>query len=139
MRRLGDRCGYKFPMTLGMVLTAVGLVLLAAWHHRPWQVVLGITIAGGSVPFSWGAMTKLVVDAVEPGDAGIASGVNPVMRLVGGVVRSELAATVLANRTIPGTTVRRPPHSRLHSGSVPRSRSSGSGPRSRSGRGDPAD
>jgi hypothetical protein len=50
-------------------------------------------------------MAKLVVDAVRPSDAGIASGINTVLRLIGGGVGSELAATVLANRTIPGTAM----------------------------------
>jgi len=45
--RLGDRFGFRFPLALGMVVTAVGLVLLAEWHDRTWQVVLGMTLAGG--------------------------------------------------------------------------------------------
>jgi EmrB/QacA subfamily drug resistance transporter len=103
--RLGTRFGFKLPLALGMIVTALGLVLLAEWHDRPWQVVLGMTLAGGGVPFSFGAMAKLVVDAVRPSETGIASGLNTVMRTIGGVVGGQLAAAVLANRTISGGAV----------------------------------
>jgi hypothetical protein len=42
-------------------------------------------------------MAKLVVDAVRPSETGIASGLNTVMRTIGGVVGGQLGATVLAN------------------------------------------
>ena len=64
-----------------------------------------MTLAGGGVPLCFGAMAKLVVDAVRPSETGIASGLNTVMRTIGGVVGGQLGATVLANKTIPGTTV----------------------------------
>jgi EmrB/QacA subfamily drug resistance transporter len=103
--QLGDRFGFMLPLALGMVLTAIGLVLLAEWHDRIWQVVLGMTLAGGGVPLCFGAMAKLVVDAVRPSETGIASGLNTVMRTIGGVVGGQLGATVLANKTIPGSSV----------------------------------
>jgi EmrB/QacA subfamily drug resistance transporter len=103
--QLGKRFGFKLPLALGMIFAAVGLAILAEWHDRPWQVVLGMTIAGGGIPGSFAAMAKLVVDAVRPSETGIASGVNTVMRTIGGVVGGQIAATVLANRLIPGTKV----------------------------------
>jgi len=36
----------------------------------------GFTLAGGGVPLCFGAMAKLVVDAVRPSETGIASGLN---------------------------------------------------------------
>ncbi len=78
--RLGAKFGFKFPLALGMVASAVGLVLLAKWHDRPWQVVLGITVVGAALPLAFGAMAKLVVDAVKPSETGISTGLNTVMR-----------------------------------------------------------
>jgi predicted MFS family arabinose efflux permease len=88
-----------------MGITAAGLVLLAEWHDQTWQVVLGMTLAGGGVPLCFGAMAKLVVDAVRPSETGIASGLNTVMRTIGGVVGGQLGATVLANKTIGRSAV----------------------------------
>jgi MFS family permease len=103
--RIGRRYGYRLPLTLGMGCASLGLVLLAEWHEEPWQVVVGMFIAGAGVPLSFAAMAKLVVDAVRPSETGIASGVNTVMRTIGGVVGGQIAATVLASRTIGGTAV----------------------------------
>jgi EmrB/QacA subfamily drug resistance transporter len=103
--RLGSRFGFRFPLILGMSTSALGLVLLAEWHDRPWQVVLGITVVGAAVPLSFGAMAKLVVDAVRPSETGIATGLNTVMRTIGGVVGGQLAATILAGNTVAGTAV----------------------------------
>jgi MFS family permease len=88
-----------------MGCASLGLVLLAEWHEEPWQVVVGMFIAGAGVPLSFAAMAKLVVDAVRPSETGIASGVNTVMRTIGGVVGGQIAATVLASRTIGETAV----------------------------------
>jgi predicted MFS family arabinose efflux permease len=102
---LGARFGFKVPLALGMLLSTLGVVLLAEWHDRPWQVVLGATLAGGGTPLSFGAMAKIVVDSVRPSETGIATGLNTVMRTIGGVVGGQLAAAVLANSTIAGSSV----------------------------------
>jgi predicted anti-sigma-YlaC factor YlaD len=68
-------------------------------------VVVGMTLAGGGVPFSVGAMAMLVVVAVQPSECGIACGLISVLRTFGGVVGGQLAAAVLADRTISGSAV----------------------------------
>ncbi len=98
--RIGTRFGFKVPLAAGMITATCGLALLAEWHECPWQVVLGMCIAGAGVPLSFAAMAKIVVDAVRPSETGIASGLNTVMRTIGGVVGGQIAATVIASRTI---------------------------------------
>ena len=101
----GRRFGYKVPLAAGMAFAALGFALLAYWHARPWQVVLGMVVAGGGIPLSFGAMAKLIVDAVRPSETGVASGLNTVMRTVGGVVGGQIAATVIASSTIGRTGI----------------------------------
>jgi MFS family permease len=103
--RLGSKHGFRFPLVLGMVLGAFAVMLLAEWHHRPWQVVVAMSIAGGAVPLTFAAMAKLVVDAVRPSETGVSTGLNTVVRVIGGVVGSQLAATILENMTIAGSAV----------------------------------
>jgi hypothetical protein len=67
--------------------------------------VLAMLLAGGALPLTFAAMAKLVVDAVRPEETGVSTGLNTVMRLIGGVVGSQLAATVLENKTFAGSTV----------------------------------
>jgi FtsH-binding integral membrane protein len=67
-------------------------------------VIVGMLLAGGGAPLSFAAMAKLVVDAVRRSETGVASGLNTVMRTVGGVVGGQLAAAVIAGSVVAGTT-----------------------------------
>jgi EmrB/QacA subfamily drug resistance transporter len=100
---LGRRYGSKWPMALGMALASLGLCLLALWHERPWQIVVGMVVLGAGVPFTFAAMAKIIVDSVRPTETGVATGMNTVMRTVGGVVGGQVGAAILSADTIPGT------------------------------------
>lgn len=102
---LGRRYGSKWPLSLGMVLTAVGIAILAFRHEQPWQILLGMLFLGGGVPFSFAAMAKLIIDAVRPSETGVATGMNTVMRTIGGVVGGQIGAAILSADTIAGTSV----------------------------------
>jgi len=102
---LGRRYGSRIPLSLGMAIAAVGIALLARFHDRPWQVMLGMATLGIGVPFSFAAMAKLIVDAVRPTETGVATGMNTVMRTIGGVVGGQIGAAILETDTIRGTSV----------------------------------
>jgi EmrB/QacA subfamily drug resistance transporter len=102
---LGRRYGSKWPLSLGMLLSSTGIVLLALMHDRPWQIVLGMTVLGSGAPFAFAAMAKIIVDSVRPVETGVATGVNTVMRTIGGVIGGQLGAAILTADTIPGTSV----------------------------------
>jgi EmrB/QacA subfamily drug resistance transporter len=102
---LGRRYGSKWPMALGMALAAVGLAVLALWHEHPWQIVLGMIVLGGGVPFTFAAMAKIIVDSVRPTETGVATGMNTVMRTVGGVIGGQVGAAILTADTIGRTRV----------------------------------
>jgi len=102
---LGRRYGSKWPMALGMALAAGGLSLLALWHDRPWQIVLGMIVLGAGVPFTFAAMAKIIVDSVRPTETGVATGMNTVMRTVGGVIGGQVGAAILTADTIGRTQI----------------------------------
>ncbi len=101
---LGRRYGSKVPLALGMTLAAVGIAMLAEWHDHPWQVLIGMLVLGGGIPFAFAAMAKLIVDAVRPSETGIASGMNTVMRTIGGVIGGQVGAAILSANTIGNTS-----------------------------------
>jgi EmrB/QacA subfamily drug resistance transporter len=103
--RLGQRYGYALPMVGGMLIAGVGLALLATFHDEQWQVVIGMTVTGAGVPATFAAMAKIVVDAVRPEETAVATGMNTVMRTVGGVVGGQLLAVILTADTIGETIV----------------------------------
>jgi EmrB/QacA subfamily drug resistance transporter len=103
--RLGMRLGFGVPMVLGMVVASIGLLSLALFHDSLWQVVVGMTITGTGVPFTFAAMAKIVVDAVRPHETAVATGMNTVMRTVGGVIGGSLLAVILTADTVGDTGV----------------------------------
>jgi EmrB/QacA subfamily drug resistance transporter len=102
---MGNRYGYKWPLSLGMLLTASGITALALWHGAPWQIVVGMMALGSGAPLSYAAMGKLIVDAVRPTETGVATGMNTVMRTLGSVIGGQVGATILTASVIGRTAV----------------------------------
>ncbi|WP_211318600.1 MFS transporter [Nocardioides silvaticus] len=102
---LGRRYGSKWPMALGMAMASVGLAMFALWHDHPWQIVLGMIVLGGGIPFTFAAMAKVIVDSVRPSETGVATGMNTVMRTVGGVIGGQVGAAILTADTIRRTNI----------------------------------
>ncbi len=103
--KMGLRWGSKWPAALGMVFAALGLIWLAELHSHTWDIVAGMVFIGIGIPFTFAAMAKLIVDSVRPEETGVASGMNTVMRTIGGVLGAQVGAALLAAHTIRGTHV----------------------------------
>ena len=102
---LGRWVGFKLSLAIGLVVTAIGSASLAAFHDEPWQLMLGYAIGAAGVAVAFGAMPKLISDAVAPTETGIATGMNTVVRTVGSVIGSQAAVTLLASDVIAGTSI----------------------------------
>jgi MFS family permease len=102
---LGRWVGFKGSLAIGLVVTAIGSAALAAFHAEPWQLMLGYAIGAAGVAVAFGAMPKLIADAVSPTETGLATGMNTVVRTVGSVIGAQAAVTLLASETIPGTAI----------------------------------
>lgn len=102
---LGRRYGPKLPLVLGMVLGAAGLVILAEWHAHPWQIVVGMLVLGGGLPFTFAAMANIIVASVRRSETGVATGMNTVMRTVGGVIGGQVGAAILTADRIGDTSI----------------------------------
>ena len=102
---LGRWVGFKSALAIGLTVTAAGSASLAAFHAEPWQLMLGYAIGAAGVAVAFGAMPKLIADAVSPTETGIATGMNTVVRTVGSVIGSQAAVTLLASETIGRTSI----------------------------------
>ena len=102
---LGRWVGFRLALAIGLIVTALGSALLAAFHAEPWQLMLGYAIGAGGVAIAFGVMPKLIADAVSRTETGIATGMNTVVRTVGSVIGSQVAVTLLASMTITGTAI----------------------------------
>jgi MFS family permease len=104
---LVGRLGTRFVLSLSMALAAVGFVALIAARAQSWGVIAGALILFTGISFGYASLPVALIEHVDPGDVGIATGVNSVIRSVGSALASAFAATVLARDLIPHTSLPR--------------------------------
>jgi EmrB/QacA subfamily drug resistance transporter len=97
--RLGTRIGFRAVLASGAGLAAASFVVMAVAHAHEWEVVVSGALLGAGISFSFAAMANLIVAAVPQSDVGIATGINTVMRTVGGSFGSAIATAILAGNT----------------------------------------
>jgi MFS family permease len=102
---MGRRYGSKWPLFVGMVLGGLGLAVIALWHSEPWHILLGMLAMGAGLPMTFAAMGTIIVESVRPTETGVASGMNTVMRTIGGVIGGQAGAAILTAKTIGDTPV----------------------------------
>ena len=93
--RLSSRVGSKVPLVAGAAIVAVAFVILALWGASA-SVYIASTFAGIGVGLAFAALANLIIEAVRPDQTGVASGMNAIVRLIGGAIGSEIAASILA-------------------------------------------
>jgi EmrB/QacA subfamily drug resistance transporter len=102
---LGRRFGSKWPLAGGMSTVAVAALLLAAAHDEPWHVVAATCLLGLGVGAAFAAMAALIAENVAAAEMGVATGMNTVVRVIGGIVGGQIAAALLTAQTIGATSI----------------------------------
>jgi MFS family permease len=97
---LGSRFGSRRPLAIGAVSAAGAYLWLALLDAQVWEIVLGAMLIGVGIGLAFAAMANLVVQAVRQEQTGAATGVNMVMRNVGGALGAQISAAVLTATTI---------------------------------------
>jgi MFS family permease len=102
---LGMRRGNVLPLRIGIGFLALALTLLATVHDEPWTIYAWMVFMGLGLAFSFAALGSLVIDYSDPGETGVASGMNTIMRTVGAALGSQVAAAIISANTIAGTDI----------------------------------
>jgi EmrB/QacA subfamily drug resistance transporter len=102
---LTGRIGPVIPLRIGIVLAGSGLALLATVHGSEWNIYAWMTLMGTGIAFSFAALGSLVIQHSRPEETGVASGMNTIMRTVGGAFGAQIAAAVISANTAPGTLI----------------------------------
>ena len=97
--RLGTRIGFRAVLAIGAGLMVASFLLVALAHGHEWEVVASGGFLGAGIAFTLAAMANLIVAAVRQSDVGIATGINTVMRTVGGAFGAAIATAILAADT----------------------------------------
>jgi MFS family permease len=93
---LGGRIGSKLPLQVGTAIAAAAFVFLALVHDEPWSIYVGTSLFGLGIGFSFASMANLIVEAVDQRHTGVATGINTIMRLIGGSIGGQAAAAIVA-------------------------------------------
>ncbi len=92
---LGNRFGSRTPLLIGIVLVAVAFVWLAVMHDASWHIYLGSLFIGAGIGLAFASMATLIVDAVPQSQTGVATGMNTIMRSIGGALGAEIVASIV--------------------------------------------
>ncbi len=95
--RISARFGSRWALLVGTVFTFASFLLLALAHQHPWQMLTAAALLGVGIGLAFAALGNLIVQAVPPEQTGVASGVNTVMRTLGGALGGQLSATFIAS------------------------------------------
>ena len=94
--RLGTRIGHRTVLAIGAALTTAAFGWLTFAHGREWEFLITGALLGAGISFAFASMANLIVDAVPQSQVGIATGINTVMRTVGGSFGAAIATAILA-------------------------------------------
>jgi MFS family permease len=100
--RISARFGSKLSLILGSAITAAAFAWLAVAHAHPYDFLASAALLGVGIGLSFAALGTLVIGAVPPEQSGVASGVNTVMRTLGGALGGQLSATFIADHVSGG-------------------------------------
>jgi MFS family permease len=87
--RIGTRIGFKWPLAIGMGIVALAAGGMCVLHSQPWHIWLNLALLGVGFGFAFASMATLIAENVRPEETGVVTGVNTVMRSIGGVTRRE--------------------------------------------------
>ena len=101
--KLADRIGFRAMLSLGTVLITLSFLINTFAHYHVWELVFAGILIGAGITFAFAASANLIVEAVPQGEVGIATGINTVMRTVGGSFGAAAVTAILTASTIPPT------------------------------------
>jgi len=100
--RIAARFGSRAALVAGSAVTAAAFGLLVAQHAHVYDLLVSSALLGIGIGLAFSALGNIVVQAVDEHQTGVASGMNTVMRTVGGALGGQLVATFLAEHVHGG-------------------------------------
>ena len=94
--RISARFGSRSALLAGTAFTTVSFALLTVEHGHPYDLLIAAGLLGIGIGLAFAALGNLIVQAVPSHQTGVASGMNTVMRTLGGALGGQLSATFIA-------------------------------------------
>jgi MFS family permease len=99
---LTRRFGPGKVVATGAVIVGLDMAYLALTRQFIWEFALAVLILGIGIGLSFAMMPALIIRSVPPEETGSATGLNQVLRLVGGSIGSAASIAILASHHQPG-------------------------------------
>ena len=103
--RIASRGSSRLPLVLGTFFGMLAFSFYALFHSTVLEIVIGGVLLGIGIGFSFASMANLVVESVAREEVGVATGINTIMRSLGGALGAQLVASLLTGVTIAGTAI----------------------------------
>jgi MFS family permease len=100
--RISARFGSRAALLAGTAFTTVSFALLSIDHSHPIEFLIAAGLLGVGIGLAFAALGNLIIQAVSSEQTGVASGMNTVMRTLGGALGGQLSATFIAAHTLHG-------------------------------------
>jgi MFS family permease len=99
------RTSSRLPLVLGSAVLSFAFFGFAVAHGSIWEILVGGALLGLGIGFAFASMANIVVESVPQEEVGVATGINTIMRTLGGALGAQLVATLLTSQTIGRTTI----------------------------------
>jgi EmrB/QacA subfamily drug resistance transporter len=99
---ISARFGSRKALLAGTVFATASFAMLAIAHEHPYELLIAAALLGVGIGLAFAALGNLIVGAVPAEQTGVASGMNNVMRTLGGALGGQLSATFIADHMING-------------------------------------
>ncbi len=100
--RVARKFGSKSALVVGSVVSGIAFLFAALEHAHPYDMLITSALLGVGIGLAFSALGNLIVQAVPPHQTGIASGMNTVMRTLGGALGGQISATFIAGHVLHG-------------------------------------
>jgi EmrB/QacA subfamily drug resistance transporter len=99
------RTSARLPLVLGSATLSGAFAILALAHGSIWEILIVGALMGLGIGFAFASMANIVVESVPLHEVGVATGINTIMRTLGGALGAQLVATLLTSETIARTAI----------------------------------
>lgn len=103
--RLATRYSPRLPLVIGTFFGMLAFIFYALFHSTILEICVGGALLGIGIGFSFASMANLVVESVPREEVGVATGINTIMRSLGGALGAQLVASLLTGITIAGSPI----------------------------------
>jgi EmrB/QacA subfamily drug resistance transporter len=93
--RLSATVGSKVPLLLGALSSCLAFVMLAVAHASSWEIYVAMLVMGLGIGFAFGSMANLIIESVPASQTGVATGMNTIVRSIGGAIGSQVSAGIV--------------------------------------------